>query len=64
VIVRVVERDDVTPDKFKQGKDAFREELVEERRGRFFASYMAKAKERMKIQVNNDVVRRMLLATT
>jgi len=64
VIVRVAERDDVTPDKFKQGKDAFREELVEERRGRFFASYMAKAKERMKIQVNNDVVRRMLLTTT
>jgi peptidyl-prolyl cis-trans isomerase D len=64
IIVRVVERDEVTPEELKQGKDAFRAQLVEERRGRFFAAYMAKAKERMRIQVNNDVVRRMLDATT
>ncbi|MSO46416.1 MAG: hypothetical protein EXQ59_06595 [Acidobacteria bacterium] len=64
VIVRVLERDEVTPDELKQGKEAFREQLLSERRGRFFTAYMAKAKERMTIEVNDDVVRRMLAATT
>ena len=64
VIVRVVERDEVTPDELKQGKDAFREQLLTERRGRFFTAYMAKAKERMRVEIRNDVVRRMLAATT
>ena len=64
VIVRVVERDDVTPEELKQGKDAFREQLLSERRGRFFTAYMAKAKERMRIEINQDVVARMLAATT
>jgi parvulin-like peptidyl-prolyl isomerase len=60
VIVRVVDRDDVTPDEFKLAKERFRAELVNERRGRFFASYMTKAKERIKIEVKTDVMRRLL----
>jgi parvulin-like peptidyl-prolyl isomerase len=60
VIVRVAERADVTPDALKLAKDTFRTQLLAERRDRFFASYMAKAKLGMKIQVNNDVVRRVL----
>jgi peptidyl-prolyl cis-trans isomerase D len=63
VIVRVVERDEVTPDEVRLGKEAFREQLLNERRGRFFAAYMAKAKERMDIEINQDVVTRMLAAT-
>ncbi|HLG54625.1 MAG TPA: peptidyl-prolyl cis-trans isomerase [Vicinamibacterales bacterium] len=59
VIVRVVERDEVTPDEFRQAKEAFRAELLNERRGRFFSAYMAKAKERMNIEINADVVRRV-----
>ena len=64
VIVRVEERDEVTADELRQGKEAFREQLVTERRGRFFTAYMANAKERMRIEVNDDVVRRLLAATT
>ncbi len=64
VIVRVMERDDVTADELRLGREAFREQLVTERRGRFFTSYMANAKERMRIEVNDDVVRRMLATTT
>jgi peptidyl-prolyl cis-trans isomerase D len=60
VIVRVVERDDVTPDEVRLGREAFREELLAERRAKFFAAYMAKAKERMNIEVRQDVVTRML----
>jgi peptidyl-prolyl cis-trans isomerase D len=64
VIVRVLERDDVTPEELRLGKEAFREQLLNERRTKFFAAYMAKAKERMDIEVKQDVVTRMLAATT
>jgi peptidyl-prolyl cis-trans isomerase D len=64
VIVRVVERDDVTPEELKQGKDAFRDQLLNERRGRFYTAYMAKAKERMDVEINQDVITRMLAAMT
>jgi peptidyl-prolyl cis-trans isomerase D len=60
VIVRVVERDDVTPDEFKLGRERFRAELANERRSRFFAAYMSKAKERLKIEVKPDVMRRLM----
>lgn len=60
VIVRVVERDEVTPDELKQGREAFREQFLSERRGRFFTAYMTKAKTRMRIEVNNDVVQRVI----
>jgi parvulin-like peptidyl-prolyl isomerase len=64
VIVRVMERDEVTPQELLLGKEAFREQLLTERRNRFFTSYMTNAKERMQIQINNDVVRRMLAQAT
>jgi peptidyl-prolyl cis-trans isomerase D len=63
VIVRVVERDEVTPEELRLGREAFREQLLNERRARFFAAYMAKAKERMDIEIRQDVVTRMLAAT-
>ena len=59
VIIRVAERDDVTPDELKKGKDAFREQLLNERRNLFYSAYMTKAKEKMNIQINNDVVTRV-----
>ena len=63
VIVRVVERDEVTAEELRLGREAFREQLLNERRARFFAAYMAKAKERMDIEIRQDVVTRMLAAT-
>ena len=60
IIARVVERDDVTPEEFLLGKDAFREQFLGERRTRFYTAYMAKAKERMSIGIRQDVVTRML----
>jgi len=59
IIVRVVERDEVTPAEFRQAKEAFRAELLNERRGRFFTAYMTKARERLTIEVDADVVRRV-----
>jgi peptidyl-prolyl cis-trans isomerase D len=60
VIVRVSDRDDVTADEVRIARERFRVELVNERRGRFFASYMTKAKEKLKIEVKADVLRRLL----
>jgi peptidyl-prolyl cis-trans isomerase D len=58
-IVRVAERDDVTPDKLKQAHEAFRAELLNERRGRFFSAYMSTVKEGLNVQVKGDVLRRI-----
>jgi peptidyl-prolyl cis-trans isomerase D len=60
VIVRVAERQEVTPDAFKGAKETFRTQLLNERRGQFFDAYMTKAKQAMKIQVNSDVARRII----
>ena len=60
VIVRAADRDDVTPEEFRLARERFRAELVNERRSRFFASFMTKAKERLKIEVKADVMRRLL----
>jgi peptidyl-prolyl cis-trans isomerase D len=60
VIVRVAERQDVTSDAFRGAKETFRGQLLNERRAQFFESYMTKAKQGMKIQVNSDVARRIV----
>ena len=61
-IIRVVEKDDVTPDELRQAREAFRAELLNERRSRFFAAYMGKAKEKMRVEIKSDVLRRVLAA--
>ena len=62
VIVRVMERDAVTPEEFRIARERFRAELLNERRGQFFTAYMTKAKTRLSIEVRNDVVRRLTAA--
>src|SRR5688572_244280 len=60
VIVRVVEKDPVTPEEFRKAKETFRAEILNERRGRFFNAYMAKAKDRLTIEINPDVIQRVV----
>ena len=60
VIVRVVEKDPVTPDEFRKAKETFRAEILNERRGRFFSAYMTKAKDKLTIEINSDVVQRVV----
>lgn len=57
-IVKVLEKQ--KPDELTTAKDKFREELLGERRGRFFASYMDRAKQKMRIEVNQDAVQRAI----
>ena len=40
-------------------KDKFREELLTDRRNRFFSAYMVKAKQKMKIDVNREALQRV-----
>ena len=53
-IVKVIEKQETTGSAFSLAKDKFREELLTDRRNRFFGAYMVKAKQRMKIEVNRE----------
>jgi peptidyl-prolyl cis-trans isomerase D len=56
VIVKVLEKKDVTPAEVTAGKPQVREQLIAERRNRFYTSYMNKARERMKININREML--------
>jgi len=57
-VIKVLEKKEVTPEEWTSAKDRFREELLTDRRSRFFSSYMAKAKKNMKIDVNAEALQR------
>jgi peptidyl-prolyl cis-trans isomerase D len=57
-VVKVIEKKEVSPEEWTTSKDKFREELLTDRRNRFFSAYMAKAKQKMKIDVNRESLQR------
>jgi peptidyl-prolyl cis-trans isomerase D len=57
-VIKVLEKTEVTPQEWTSSKDRFREELLSDRRNRFFSAYMAKAKLKMKIEVNRESLQR------
>jgi len=59
-IVRVVERDDVTPAELLGALAAFRRELENERRGEFFSAYVARVRADQRISVREDVLQRVV----
>ena len=59
-IVKVVERKDPTAADLAAARETTRSELVNERRNRFYASYMTKARDRMKININRQVLAQLL----
>jgi peptidyl-prolyl cis-trans isomerase D len=59
-IVKVVERKDVAPDELAKQKDSLRTELLNERKNKFFAAYMTKARERMTIKTNAETIRQIV----
>jgi peptidyl-prolyl cis-trans isomerase D len=60
VIVKVLEKAETSQVDLDRSKDTFRQELLNDRRSRFFASYMTKAKEKMKIEVNRQALERVV----
>ena len=57
-VIKVLEKKEVTPEEWTSSKDRFREELLTDRRNRFFSAYMLKAKQKMKIEVNRESLQR------
>jgi peptidyl-prolyl cis-trans isomerase D len=57
-IVRVAEKEAVTDAQIATGMDQMRDELVNQRRDRFFSGYMVKAKEQLKIAINQETLTR------
>jgi peptidyl-prolyl cis-trans isomerase D len=55
-IVKVLERKDVAADEFAKTKESLRAEILNERKNKFFSAYMTKARGRMKININRDVI--------
>lgn len=60
VVVKVLEKKDVTPAEVTAGKSQLREELLNERRNRFYTSYMNKARDRMKIDIKRDTLAQVI----
>jgi peptidyl-prolyl cis-trans isomerase D len=56
VIVKVLEKQAPTAAEIAAGRQQVKDELMNERRGRFFAAYMAKARERMDVRVNTPLL--------
>ena len=59
-IVKVLERKDVAADELAKQKDTLRTEILGERKNRFFAAYMTKARQRMKININRDTIAQII----
>jgi peptidyl-prolyl cis-trans isomerase D len=57
-IIRVVERADVTDAEVAAGMDQTREELLNQRRDRFFSGYMAEAKKQLEIELHPETLQR------
>jgi peptidyl-prolyl cis-trans isomerase D len=60
VVVKVLERADVSDQDLAKGRDSVRTELLGERRNQFFSAYMSKARERMQINVNQQAIAQLL----
>jgi peptidyl-prolyl cis-trans isomerase D len=59
-IVKVLEKQEVTDTEIAANRDRFREEVLTDRRNRFYSSYLTKVKQKMKIEVNREVLQKMI----
>ena len=59
-IVKVIERQDVKPAEMAASRDSVRQDLINARRTDFFTAYMVKARQRMKIELNREVLNSIL----
>jgi peptidyl-prolyl cis-trans isomerase D len=60
-LLKVLEKQEVSPAEWASNKDNFRAELLNDKRNRFFASYMTKQKQKMTIELNRETLQRALL---
>ena len=60
VVARIAERQDINPTELQGARDAIRGELLQTRRGQFFAAYMTKAKAKMQIEFQPEAIKTLL----
>jgi len=60
VVVKVLERKDVTPAELAAGKKDIRDQMLNERKNRFYGSYMTKAREKMRINRNEATIAQVI----
>ncbi len=56
-IIKVLDKVVTNDATFQAQKDGFRDQLLQDRRNRFFTAYMNKAKQKMRIQISPDTVK-------
>jgi peptidyl-prolyl cis-trans isomerase D len=56
VVIRVVEKKETTAAELAAAKESLRGEMLNDRKNRFYATYMAKARQRMNIRINRDTI--------
>ena len=59
-VVKLIEKEGVTPTDYQANKDTFRDQVLSDRRNRFFSAYMQKAKQKMRIEVNREALQRII----
>lgn len=57
VVARVIAREEAKADALATAKETLKQELLAERRAKFYTAYMNKARERLKVTINPDVVK-------
>jgi peptidyl-prolyl cis-trans isomerase D len=55
-ILKVVERKDIVADEFAKQKDSLKNEILNERKNKFFAAYMTKARKDMKVNIYRETI--------
>ena len=59
-VIKVLEKQEVTAQELDANRQKFRDDLLADRRNRFFAAYMTKAKQKMRIEVNREAVQKLV----
>jgi peptidyl-prolyl cis-trans isomerase D len=59
-IIKLVAKQEVSPGDFATAKDKFRVDALNARRQRFYQSYMEKARTKMKIDIDNEALKRAI----
>jgi len=60
VIVKVLERQDPAPADLASGKSSIKNDMLNESRQRFYSAYMTKARDRMKVKVNRELLAQLV----
>ena len=55
-IVKVLEHQDVKPEEVAGGRESMKRDMLDQRRSQFLTAYMVKAREKMKIEINREVI--------